>query len=240
MCFYKRHGLLLSVIFLFLSISLSWAGSEPARNDAVKLMTNPYTIHLSGIILDAHHEPVDEAEIDVMVNGNLADKFETAKNGKFISRVFIDKGEIPDASITIKAHKASFIEKELKVKAKDLATSGKNLYLSEDLTLQRTLGPAFWIATAVFILAYILISFEFLHRTLAAMTGAAIMLIISYTAGTLNPAYKILSYEAAIKSIDMNVIFLLMGMMIIIGVLKETGFFQWTLSVCLKPIPSLR
>ncbi len=229
MRFHKRHGIFLSVLFLLLFVSLSWAGSEPARgnNNSVKLLTNPYTIHLSGIILDAHHEPVDEAEIDVMVNGTLADKFETAKNGKFISRVFIDKAEIPDSTIIIKAHKASFLEKTLKVETKDLASSGKNLYLSEDLTLQRTLGPAFWIATGVFILAYVLISFEFLHRTLAAMTGAAIMLIISYTAGTINPAYKILSYEAAIKSIDMNVIFLLMGMMIIIGVLKETGFFQW-------------
>ena len=193
----------------------------------MKLSTNPYTVHLSGIILDAHHEPVDEAEIDILVNDSFVEALETAKNGKFISRIAIDKDKIPYSTITIKAHKASFVEKEMKVQAKDLASSGKNLYFSEDLTLERTLGPAFWIATGVFILAYILISFEFLHRTLAAMTGATIMLIISYTAGTINPAYKILSYESAIKSIDMNVIFLLMGMMIIIGVLKETGFFQW-------------
>ena len=231
MCCLKRDGIFLSVLFsvlfLFVFVSLSWAGSETVQDKTVKLSTNPYTVHLSGIILDAHHEPVDEAEIDVLVNDSVVEALETAKNGKFISRVLIDKDKIPYSTITIKAHKASFVEKELKVQTKDLASSGKNLYVSEDLTLERTLGPAFWIATGVFILAYILISFEFLHRTLAAMTGATIMLIISYTAGTINPAYKILSYEAAIKSIDMNVIFLLMGMMIIIGVLKETGFFQW-------------
>jgi len=228
-CF-KRDGIFLSVLLLFLLfvfVSLSWAGSETVQDKSVKLSTNPYTVHLSGIILDAHHEPVDEAEIDILVNDSFVEALETAKNGKFISRVLIDKDKIPYSTITIKAHKASFVEKELKVQTKELASSGKNLYVSEDLTLERTLGPAFWIATGVFILAYILISFEFLHRTLAAMTGATIMLIISYTAGTINPAYKILSYEAAIKSIDMNVIFLLMGMMIIIGVLKETGFFQW-------------
>jgi len=227
MHFHKRHGVLLSVLFLFVFASLSWAGSESAGTTNMKLSANPFTIHISGTVLDAHQQPVDEAEIDILVNNRVVDSFETGGNGKFLSRIFLDKDKIPDALITVKAHKASFLEKTLTVKAKTLAASGKNVYMSEDLTLQRTLGPAFWIATVVFILAYILISFEFLHRTLAAMTGAAIMLLISYTAGTINPAYKILSYEAAVKSIDMNVIFLLMGMMIIIGVLKETGFFQW-------------
>jgi Na+/H+ antiporter NhaD/arsenite permease-like protein len=43
----------------------------------------------------------------------------------------------------------------------------------------------------------------------------------------LNPDFHIFSFEAAIHSIDMNVVFLLMGMMIIVGVLKHTGVFQW-------------
>jgi Na+/H+ antiporter NhaD/arsenite permease-like protein len=52
-------------------------------------------------------------------------------------------------------------------------------------------------------------------------------MFISYTAGTFNQGYFILSFEDAIGAIDMNVIFLLMGMMIIVGVLKKTGLFQW-------------
>lgn len=90
--------------------------------------------------------------------------------------------------------------------------------------IQRHLGPAFWIATAVFLIAYALISFELLHRTVAAMIGAATMLILTYTLGTFNPEFHIISFERAIEAIDMNVIFLLMGMMIIIGVLKHTAF----------------
>ena len=53
------------------------------------------------------------------------------------------------------------------------------------------------------------------------------MLIITYTVGVINPQYHIISYERAIAAIDMNVIFLLMGMMIIVGILKNTGVFQW-------------
>jgi Na+/H+ antiporter NhaD/arsenite permease-like protein len=57
--------------------------------------------------------------------------------------------------------------------------------------------------------------------------GGALMLLITYTAGTFYPNYYILSFEDAIKAIDMNVIFLLMAMMIIVGVMKKTGVFQW-------------
>jgi Na+/H+ antiporter NhaD/arsenite permease-like protein len=59
------------------------------------------------------------------------------------------------------------------------------------------------------------------------LLGAALILFISYTAGTFDKNYFILSFADAIAAIDMNVIFLLMGMMIIVGVLKKTGLFQW-------------
>jgi len=109
----------------------------------------------------------------------------------------------------------------------DFAQKGDEFYVTEDLTLPRVQGPAFCIATLVFLLAYALISFELLHRTIPAMLGAALMMCLSYTVGTINPEFRIFSFERAIASIDMNVIFLLMGMMIIVGVLKNTGVFQW-------------
>ncbi|MBC8417976.1 MAG: ArsB/NhaD family transporter [Desulfobacterales bacterium] len=88
-------------------------------------------------------------------------------------------------------------------------------------------GPAFWIATSVLILVYGLIAFEVMHRTLAAFLGAAMLLLVTYTAGAYNPGYVILTFEHAVHAMDMNVIFLLMAMMMIVGVLKKTGLFQW-------------
>ena len=52
-------------------------------------------------------------------------------------------------------------------------------------------------------------------------------MFITYTAGTFNSDYTILTFEDAMHAMDMNVIFLLMAMMIIVGVLKKTGVFQW-------------
>ena len=60
------------------------------------------------------------------------------------------------------------------------------------------------------------------------------MLVISYTIGTINPEYHIFSFDSAINSVDMNVVFLLMGMMIIVGVLKHTGVFQWCAYISYK------
>jgi Na+/H+ antiporter NhaD/arsenite permease-like protein len=66
-----------------------------------------------------------------------------------------------------------------------------------------------------------------MHRTLASFLGAALILFITYTAGTFDKNYFILSFDDAMRAIDLNVIFLLMGMMIMVGVLKKTGLFQW-------------
>ena len=40
--------------------------------------------------------------------------------------------------------------------------------------MKRAISPAFWIATLVLLLVYALIAFEVMHRTLAALLGAAL------------------------------------------------------------------
>ena len=192
------------------------------------------TVNISGIVLDSHKEPIDEAEIVISVNGKEVDQVITADNGKYVSRFQLKKDEIQSSTIQVEATKTSFAPRALEFKGAELAQKGDHYYISEDLNLDRVLGPAFWISTIVFILAYVLIAFELLHRTVAAMVGGALMLVISYTIGTINPEYHIFSFDSAINSIDMNVIFLLMGMMIIVGVLKHTGVFQWCAYISYK------
>ena len=116
----------------------------------------------------------------------------------------------------------------LKILGAGTDTAGNRLFqVQADLTLKRQITPAFWIASLVLLVVYILIAAELMHRTLAAFLGAALILFITYTAGTFDKNYFILSFEDAMRAIDLNVIFLLMGMMIIVGVLKKTGLFQW-------------
>jgi Na+/H+ antiporter NhaD/arsenite permease-like protein len=77
-----------------------------------------------------------------------------------------------------------------------------------------------WAAIAVFATAYVLIATEKVHRVAAALGGAAIMLVI----GATDAEHAFFSEEAGI---DWNVIFLLVGMMLIVAVLKRTGAFEY-------------
>jgi len=82
------------------------------------------------------------------------------------------------------------------------------------------MDATFWTATAIFLLAYALIVSEKIHKTVVAIFGAALMLVL-----------KILEQREAFHveefGIDWNVIFLLISMMVIINLMKPTGFFEY-------------
>lgn len=71
-------------------------------------------------------------------------------------------------------------------------------------------------AIAIFVLTYVLIASEKVDKTLAALMGAIVMIVS-----------RSVPYSLALTAIDMNVIFLLLGMMVIVGVMAQTGVFEW-------------
>jgi len=88
-------------------------------------------------------------------------------------------------------------------------------------------GTAALISTAIFIIIFLLISFQVLHETAAALMGAVVVFLITYIGGTYHPNLKILPFEDAMRIVDWNVIFLIMGMMIFMAILGETNIFKW-------------
>jgi Na+/H+ antiporter NhaD/arsenite permease-like protein len=76
------------------------------------------------------------------------------------------------------------------------------------------------LATVVFVATYVLIATERVHRVAAALGGAAAMVLI----GAADAESAFFSREAGV---DWNVIFLLLGMMILVGVLRQTGLFEY-------------
>ena len=72
------------------------------------------------------------------------------------------------------------------------------------------------IAVTIFVIAYVLIISEKVHRTIVGIVGAMLMII-----------FGILSQETAIHHIDFNTLGLLMGMMIIVNITAETGVFNY-------------
>lgn len=82
------------------------------------------------------------------------------------------------------------------------------------------MDTTFWIATAIFCISYAVIVSERVHKTVVALFGAGLMLIL-----------KILDQHEAFHveelGIDWNVIFLLISMMIIINLMRPTGIFEY-------------
>ena len=76
------------------------------------------------------------------------------------------------------------------------------------------------LAVAVFLGAYSLIATEKLNRVTVVLTGAGLLLAL----GVVSSADAFHSEEFGI---DWDVIFLLLGMMIIVGVIKQTGLFDY-------------
>ncbi|NUT50480.1 MAG: ArsB/NhaD family transporter [Saccharothrix sp.] len=76
------------------------------------------------------------------------------------------------------------------------------------------------LSVAVFVGAYLLIATERVHRVAAALGGAALMLALRLTDGET-------AFHSLDAGVDWNVVFLLLGMMIIVGVIKQTGLFEF-------------
>jgi len=72
------------------------------------------------------------------------------------------------------------------------------------------------IGISIFLIVYVLISTEIINKTVAALTGASLFMV-----------FRIIGEERAFEAVDWNVIFLLLGMMIIVGITKDSGIFQY-------------
>jgi Na+/H+ antiporter NhaD/arsenite permease-like protein len=218
---------------ILLAVPLAAPAAPPEAGD---LLT------VAGVMADAQGKGVKEVGVEVLVNGRRLTPLgrdahlETGGQGSFVGRYRVDPGALPGAKVKVRAVKPSWQAQEsapVQVLDAGRDPAGNRLFQAQaHLTLKRQITPAFWIATIVLLIVYVLIAAEAMHRTLAAFLGASLILFITYTAGTFDKNYFILSFEDAMRAIDLNVIFLLMGMMIIVGVLKKTGLFQWLAYKC--------
>jgi Na+/H+ antiporter NhaD/arsenite permease-like protein len=219
---------ILGLLVLVSMTNLCWSGEKVNAGPSDYLL-------LSGTVNNQQGKGVKEVRVAVLVNGkemHVPEEVVTSSSGSFHVKLTLPRGALPGAKVELELTKASY-EPSGRIAVGRVVEDHKDekgnvTYLSHlDIKLNRAITPAFWIATLVLLGVYVVIAMELLHRTLAAMVGGSLLLLITYTAGTFFPDYFILSFEDAIKAIDMNVIFLLMAMMIIVGVMKKTGIFQW-------------
>src|SRR4249920_3246498 len=75
------------------------------------------------------------------------------------------------------------------------------------------------IALAIFAVSYVLIITERIHKTIVALGGAMLMIV----SGVVTQDEAFYSHEFGV---DYNVVFLLIGMMVIVNIVRDTGLFE--------------
>jgi len=73
-----------------------------------------------------------------------------------------------------------------------------------------------WLAALLFVITYVVVMTEKVNRAIVALVAAGLMIVLG-----------ILNQEAAIRGIDFNTIGLLIGMMVIVAVTRQSGIFQF-------------
>ncbi len=74
----------------------------------------------------------------------------------------------------------------------------------------------FWLAIIFFVLAYVFIVIEKVHRTVVVWIAAALLISLG-----------VISQEKAVQNIDFNTLWLLIGMMVIVGITRKSGVFEY-------------
>ena len=181
---------------------------------------------ITGQLTDSLDQPVKGAHISALIPGNEEPLTETESRSDGTWSLELDS--VPSKNLEIRVERPHYVSQSVTLNQSDLSELGASeIFHIGTMNLERKVDVSFWIATGVFLIVLLLIAFEFLHSATAALAGLSAILLVSYIGGAYYPGLTIFTFEQAIGYIDWEVIFLLIGMMIIIAIIEGTGVFQW-------------
>jgi len=210
-----KAGLLICLLILLMDM-----GVRPGHAS----QTGDYII--TGQLNDSLGQPIENARISGLdaESKSLLGEAESRIDGSWSLQL----DTLPEQGLEIAIERSHFLPQSVALSQESLSNLGDTgIYRIETMELERKIDSSFWIATLIFVAVLLLIAFEFLHSATAALAGLSLILLVSYVGGAFNPSLMIFTFEQAIEYVDWEVIFLLIGMMIIIAIIEETGVFQW-------------
>ena len=181
---------------------------------------------LTGTVHDRQGQLVEGAQISLRAGGDqeLLVQATTQADGRYTLPL---PAELPE-KLVLHVERTHFEETEVELQSAAVrGLEGGEAVVLPDTVLARHVGPAFWVATLIFVGVLALIATGVLHNTLAALAGATLVLAVSHFSHVAYEGLFIFDFGRALRYVDWNVIFLIMGMMIVIAVVERTGIFQW-------------
>ncbi len=215
---FRHFTLAFLLLFILLGLILPGESIQAQETDPAVLII--------GSVKDQQDQPVVDARVVLVIDGENDSLAETTTqaDGRYVlvlPRVFPD-------TLSVNIERSHFQDYSLRLTPNEIRELGAGeTIVMQDVTLQRLINPAFWVATLVFVLVLVLIATGIIHNTLAALVGVSILYGVSYLGPILSDGLFIFDFTSSMRYIDWNVIFLIMGMMIVIAVIENTGIFQW-------------
>jgi Na+/H+ antiporter NhaD/arsenite permease-like protein len=213
-----------AVVIVLAGCSLFLTFYAPSRLSAVE----PESLWLlMGSVFDRQNNPIEGADVTLQIDSKREPVAETTTqaDGRF---VFSPPDPVPTGDLSVHIKRAHFEKVDIELDKEQLASlhQRESIILSDTILMYRV-DFGFWIATAIFVAVLVLIATGMLHNTLAALVGTTLIFGISYLGPLLREDLFIFNFSEALRYVDWNVVFLIMGMMIVIAVVERTGIFQW-------------
>ena len=216
----RYAGHVLAIVFVGLALGLVAVDVAPAAGP-------PARFSVTGRLTDQQGQPVASAEVSAQVSSEAEPVAvaESQEDGSW--DLLLEAVPKQDVIITIDHH--HFQRQTVSLSTEQLdALNETGTYSLGELTLERRITAGFWAATIIFLLMLLVIASEKLHSTTAALAGMSAVFVVTFVGGAFHPGFYIFSFERALTYINWEVIFLVMGMMIVIAIIEGTGVFQWT------------
>jgi len=216
----RRLRYVLALLCLCLALGLGATQATPAVGQVCRFS-------ITGRLSDQQNQPVTKAEISAHVPG-IAEPLAVAESQEDGSWVLLLQA-VPTEYLTVTIERRHFETQTINLSGEELSLLAENsTYSLGELTLERRISTGFWAATIIFLAVLLVIALEKLHSTTAALAGLSAVFVVTFVGGVFLPDLYIFDFERALTYINWEVIFLVMGMMVMIAIIEGTGIFQWT------------
>ena len=217
----RRFGLTaLSVGLLVCAALLLLAHAPPAYSQTTEGLT------LSGRLVDGQGQAIVAGEILVFLNEQPEPALtaESQEDGSW----FAVLPEQPIETLALEIERAHYENYHTTLATDELLLLfADGAYSFGEIQLENRISGGFWVAGLTFIAVLLLIALEKLRNALAALAGISFVFIMSFVGAAIFPDLYVFNFERALSYINWEVIFLVMGMMIVVGIIEGTGIFQW-------------
>jgi Na+/H+ antiporter NhaD/arsenite permease-like protein len=220
--FLWRYGLATSCL---LAAVWLWSSPAPAAHGQGG-QNEPYSSALIGYLFSKQGQAIAGATVEAFFDGEATPVATGESHDDGLWEV--NPPRPPQRSVEIRFVHPHFRAAPIDLEAgqvQQLRDGGSVNLGTIEMTNRYALG--FWVATLTFVLVLGLIALETLPNATAALLGITLIFGATFFGGKFVPDLYIISFDRALTYINWEVIFLVMGMMIVVSVIESTGLFQW-------------